>query len=305
MTILTHFGMHNSNKSSPFAGTEANGLSSAAQPSEKQTPLPALETTQSLTHLPESARGVALLLHGFGGNVHEMRPVANLLIPLGWAVSAPLLPGHHRTPSQKMPASSWAEWVAVAKSHLEQLYQRYQQKVTLVALSNGSPIALELSQQHPEKIDKLVLIAPFFKIKMPEFFKFSGKKIVAALKYVMPHIKRGPSGILDPAERNKADALRHYKTLNSRALHSALELIERVKTNLHRVSHPLLMIVSSNDRVVCTDEAKQILAAMPSADKHLQEVHASNHILTLDHDKKEILERIADFLGLPVQQHNH
>src|SRR5262249_53931839 len=54
-----------------------------------------------------------LLLHGFTGTPSEMLPIGEALAKRGYAVSAPLLPGHG-TRVEDLARTTWEQWFATA-----------------------------------------------------------------------------------------------------------------------------------------------------------------------------------------------
>ena len=64
-----------------------------------------------------------LLLHGFTGTPGHMRYLGERLRDEGYAVSAPLLPGHGETLAA-MRASNWRQWLTAARMALCELRER-------------------------------------------------------------------------------------------------------------------------------------------------------------------------------------
>ena len=76
-------------------------------------PAPVIEGAE-----PFSARGSdrgVLVVHGFTGNPHSMRPVAEALAAAGFSVELPLLPGHG-TSVEDMQETSFPDWLGAAEA---------------------------------------------------------------------------------------------------------------------------------------------------------------------------------------------
>ncbi len=122
-----------------------------------------LQAYQGPEHEPfewESANGhAAVLVHGFPGTPAEMRPVAEVLHALGWATRGVLLPGFGREFPEitRHTHDDWAN--AVGKAIAEQ--RRNHKYVVLVGNSVGAALAMKVAAQ--EKVDGLLLFAPFWR----------------------------------------------------------------------------------------------------------------------------------------------
>jgi pimeloyl-ACP methyl ester carboxylesterase len=100
--------------------------------------------------------GACLLIHGLGGGVYELQPLARVLHQQGWTVRGMNLPGHDQ-PAPWMPASTWPQWVDCVHTEYQRLRQDHEQ-VAVVGLSNGGLLALHLAAQ--VRVSRLVLLAP-------------------------------------------------------------------------------------------------------------------------------------------------
>src|SRR5919201_1920481 len=86
--------------------------------------------------LEGEGRGRAvLLLHGFGDTPQTLRYLADDLWAHGYAVRAPLLPGHGRT-VRDFRGSRAEDWLGVAREELRALRAAYD-SVAVVGLSKG------------------------------------------------------------------------------------------------------------------------------------------------------------------------
>ena len=60
--------------------------------------------------------------------------------------------------------------------------------------------------------------------------------------------------------------------------------------------HPTLIIQSPLDRVVCPSGAHYLMENLGSPIKELLWLEKSNHVVTLDVEREQVLERISQFL---------
>src|SRR5215213_9402742 len=79
-----------------------------------------------------------LILHGFGDTPQSLRYLAEYLHQAGYAVRAPLLPGHGRT-LREFAASGGEAWVAHARAEWARLREQYP-GAYLVGVSMGGAL---------------------------------------------------------------------------------------------------------------------------------------------------------------------
>lgn len=104
---------------------------------------------------------VAILVHGYPGTPHEMRPLAHLLHRAGWTTHAPLLPGFGAD-IETLAERTHDEWINAIEDAVRTHRQTHDQ-VVLVGLSMGGAICINLAVRHA--VDGLVLLAPFVRFE--------------------------------------------------------------------------------------------------------------------------------------------
>lgn len=102
-------------------------------------------------------RPAALLVHGFPGTPAEMRPLGNLLQPMGWTVQGLLLPGFGAE-FGSLGERRYEEWLEKIVAALVALRRRHC-PVMLVGYSLGG--ALAICAAAAARPDGVVLLAPF------------------------------------------------------------------------------------------------------------------------------------------------
>jgi len=113
-----------------------------------------------------------LLVHGFTGSPHSMRPVAQHFMELGYAVEMPVLTGH-ATRWQDLRDSTYQQWLASA----EQGYRRLTDqglRVVVIGMSMGGTVATHLSARLP------VAVVVAQAVKVVADVKAAGKVMQAA-----------------------------------------------------------------------------------------------------------------------------
>lgn len=256
--------------------------------------MPQLSNQPFLTKGDRYPDHVCLFLHGLGGGIYEMQPLAQTLQKKGFSTCGILYPGHDQD-VKKMPASKWEAWYDHIQATFAQLKTTHK-KVSLIGFSTGCPLALKLTQDSPNhEIESLILMAPYLKIKRypllppPEWLVYS-------LGYVLTDLPRLTLPIKDKAMLKAAKAAAFFKTFNMAAVRSANELIQSIKPHLEEVKQPTLIFQAKGDSVVDPSGAQYLYDHLGSANKSLKWLSQSDHIIPLDQDREEIIQQTTSFL---------
>ena len=88
------------------------------------------------------------LIHGFTATPGTMNPLGQALAQkTGYTISAPLLPGHGRTP-EEMAKTRWHDWLRAVQHEFDLLSRRCRD-VSVVGLSMGGTLTLLLAESRP------------------------------------------------------------------------------------------------------------------------------------------------------------
>lgn len=239
----------------------------------------------------EHAGTAVLLLHGLTSTPQMVRPVAEHLAEQGFAVSAPLLPGHGTTWRQ-MATTRYAGWLAAVVSSLEELRAEHD-TVVVFGVSMGGALATDVAARRPELIDAMVLVNPAF----------------AATDWrlkVIPHVKSFvpvAQGIADDVRREGPPRELAYPWTPLKAFDSFIEQWPRLVRQLPEVHQPVLLVRSRHDRVVPPISAETFLGAVGSEDVTVRWLEESGHVAPLDHDAEELIAITTQFVGR--MEHGH
>ena len=130
-----------------------------------------------------------LLLHGWGSSSDSWVKIQQMLAGKGFRVIVPDLPGFGKTSA---PNSIWGveEYANFVNELLELLTSEVNNsQVIVVGHSFGGQTAIQFAVQHPEKVEKLVLIAAAGVRRTPGVFKklvMVVAKVVSFLLYLVP-----------------------------------------------------------------------------------------------------------------------
>jgi pimeloyl-ACP methyl ester carboxylesterase len=213
-----------------------------------------------------------LMIHGFAASLHTWEPWAQALagpfrvlrldLP-GSGLSAPDALGNYRD----------ARTVALLRALLD---QRGIRRAHLLGHSIGGRIAWTFAATHPERVDRLVLLAPdgfassgFAYGQAPEV-----PAMLGLMRYVLPapllRMNLAPA-YADPATLTDAMHTRYHDLL--RAPGSRQALLERMRQTvlvdpvplLHRIQAPTLLLWGDRDAFIPTANAEDFLRALPQA----------------------------------------
>jgi pimeloyl-ACP methyl ester carboxylesterase len=213
-----------------------------------------------------------LLLHGFASSLQTWDDWAQRLQG-DWRVIRIDLPGAGLTGPDPTGDYGDARSVAIIQALLDELQL---ERVTLIGHSMGGRLAWRFAADHPERVDKLVLIAPdgyaspgFEYGKPPEV-----GITVQAMRFVLPRALVRASlapAYADPDLLTDAVVTRYHEMLLAPGVRGAL--IERTRqlvlqeptVFLQRITAPTLLMWGERDALIPPANAQDYLKALPRA----------------------------------------
>lgn len=240
--------------------------------------------------LKERGSRGALLLHGFGDTPQTLRLLALQLHEEGYAVRAPLLPGHGRTMAA-FTASRAEDWVGAARDELAEM-RREKSSVSLVGLSMGGAIATILAAEVAD-LCALGLIAPYLAMQRHVAIAASVHRVWG--KFAGEISGNSPFSILDPEEKKKNLA---YGSVTGGSLYQLLRTVRMANRALPAVTAPTLLIQSREDPRVSPRTAKRAMGAIGAKEKKLVMTTGAGHVITVDYGREKVFEEISSWLRL-------
>jgi carboxylesterase len=229
-----------------------------------------------------------LLLHGFGDTPQSVAYLAGYLQGSGWAVRAPLLPGHGRT-LRDFARSGAEAWIAHARDELARLRERVP-RVVVVGQSMGGAIATVLAAEEPG-IDALVLLAPY--LGMPDPIRHLARAWLL-WEPLLPFVGAGgAASILDEAERARSLA---YGAVSGRLLRQLLRVVERAEAAAPAVTVPTLLVQSRHDNRITPETCRRAFARLGSSRKRLVWLDDGGHVLAVDRGRDRLFALVAAWL---------
>jgi carboxylesterase len=227
---------------------------------------------------PAGAGTGVLLVHGFTGSPFSMRPWGEHLAAEGFAVRAPLLPGHG-TRWQDANLTTEQDWVDAVSRAFDELRAECE-RVVVAGLSMGGTLAIRLAELRPDDVAALVLVNPSLLTERRD------AKLLPLLARLTPSWKAIANDIKKPGVDERA-----YAKLPTRAVLGLRRLWTATRADLGRVTAPLLVFRSVTDHVVEPASVRVLLAGVSSHDTTEVLLEDSYHVATLDNDAPAIFER--------------
>jgi len=239
--------------------------------------------------LVENGNIGVLVSHGFTGNPHSMRYLAEGLASAGFTVALPRLKGHGTTPAD-MAASTASDWVADLERASAWLQQRCD-TLFMTGLSMGGTLTLLMAGQHPDLFKGIIPINAIL---------FSNSPDLASLAFMSP----APAEVPGVGNDIKAEGVTEnaYPVIPVPTIKELFTLMKVADEMLPRITCPALIFASRNDHVVPPANSEYIFQKLPNADKQLVWLENSYHVATLDNDKDLILQKSIDFIKAHTQQ---
>ncbi|RJE47968.1 MULTISPECIES: alpha/beta fold hydrolase [unclassified Dehalobacter] len=216
-----------------------------------------------------------LIIHGFGGGVHEVKPLAEYLTALGYDVICPILKGHSTT-RHEMKKATYLDWIDSAERELLRL-KEIGDEILLIGFSMGGLIAFNLACKHD--IKAIVTInTPIFYWNIYQVFR----NIADDVKNKKPnHIKR---------------YLQAKKISPFLSMIQFLLLLHQTKPKLKKINCPILIIQAEDDDTVRRKSVDYINKHVSSDRKKIRYFQKGGHLILLSPMAEQVMICVEDFL---------
>ena len=270
-----------------------------------------------IEHTLQGAGPVVLVCHGTSSNCFSTE-LAGPLVEAGFSVLTPSRPGYGRTPSEVGRNNLQAAEALVALLDNLEI-----QACSVVAISGGGPTGVSLAANHPERVQRLVLIEanthtegrqnePAYRSQKAFYGPLHGVmwRMLGLTSSLLPRrMARQTLAIFsshDPEDAIKqlsaediAAICRFYQGRSSRQ--GALnDLTHSVRAELlQKISAPALIFHSREDVSIPFSHAEWSLQHIPNAE--LCESGFTGHFFWIGPDYQEICRRLVAFLKSDIQ----
>ncbi len=234
-----------------------------------------------------NAPGV-LLLHGAGDTPQTLRELGRHLHDRGFAVSAPLLPGHGRSVRDFRRVRATA-WHAAALAAYDELHAG-RRWTGIVGLSMGGALAAIIASERPQA-EALVLLAPY--LGLPRSLRLAAAVWRVANLFSPYFSSEDPRSIRNPEAAVHGLAYGVFTPAAARALQ---QLADAGAAVLPAIRTPTLIVQSRQDNRVAPGVAERAYARLGTADRRLAWVSMGGHVITVDYGKERVFKLTEDWL---------
>ena len=244
-----------------------------------------IEGTESFFHPGNGKKESVLLLQGFAGNTAELLPLGNFLAGRGYTVLAPRLPGHGTT-VEDMLRTNAEDWLDAVRDAYAILHG-FPRDIVVIGASMGGSLAILLAAE--KKVKGIVtLAAPVFIAQEQGISALPPKEMLSPSDFT-PEIRRSLENV--PLAANLV-----YDKIPLLSVYDLLEVIDRTKNCLPKVTAPALIIHGKADTMAAVESAGYIAAHIGSSRKELVLLDGAGHLLPLMEDREAVFERVGTFL---------
>lgn len=216
-----------------------------------------------------------LVIHGFGGSIDEISPLAKHLKGEGYHVICPVLKGHTGK-RRDLRGISYKEWICSAEESLKELLGKCD-KVYLIGFSMGGLIALNLATRY--QVEGVVTL------NSPIYY-WDLKRIVLNI-------------IGDIQQRKPENIKRYLKSGGSFPISALLNfriLLDRSKQLIKEVVCPVLITQALEDDTVRKSSAGYIYETVASKQKSIKYYENSGHLILWSQASDCVIRDIQSFL---------
>lgn len=237
-----------------------------------------------------------LAFHGFTGTTSELKPTLDAVSEAGFAVEAPLLPGHGTTPSD-LQNRTFDEWLSAGREHRDRVLARGD-SLALCGFSMGSLVALALAAETPTRVAGLIVLGNAVELAMYSTLPF---RLFDRFSWTVPDAYLRKPRRADMQDREAARRLSSY---DRHPLRSAMEVYRaglRVRPLVGQITCPALILHGAKDHVCPRKNAAWLADHLGSRDVTVRIYERSAHVVAADFDRDDVARDVVGFLQrLPV-----
>lgn len=223
----------------------------------------------------DSNKPKCLIIHGFGGGIHEIEPIAKHLIDLDYDVVCPTLKGHSTT-KKDMREAIYADWIESAECEFLRMKESGDE-VLLIGFSMGGLIAFNLASKYNTKA--------IVTINTPIFYW----NLAQVIHNLVDDIKN----------RNIVNIKRYLQAKQNSPISSMrqfLFLLNQTKSKLEEVKCPLLIIQAKDDDTSRRKSVDYIYNHVSSAKKNIKYYNEGGHQILQSSVSEQVFSCVDDFI---------
>lgn len=260
-----------------------------------------------------------LLIHGLTGTPAEMQILGKGLHKEGFTVYGMQLAGHCGNEDDLL-STDWRDWYDSVNRAADRLLQHVD-TMFVGGLSMGAVLALKLAADRGEDVQGLGVYGPTFVYDgwtMPYYVRLSFMLKwfrMFGLFRKSVFIERPPYGLKDERIRKTiaesmlaGDSVKGGLAGNPLgALAEMMELAKITKEQLKSVTAPCLIMHAKDDDIANLETNSGLVARSVQGPVKLITLENSYHLITIDRDRKRVIQESVDFFNdlVPVRAHHH
>ncbi len=254
-----------------------------------------------LPRLVSEAGRVIFFVHGAGGDADAWEFVRSQLLAKGFASISMDLRGHGYSAHPRHPSRYEIKHLVVDIVTI--LDQERIEKMILIGHSYGAVVATNFAIEHPERLEKLVIISGAH--SAPNYLKSKILKklsigIIHALAFISPPAIGDWHSPYPKGKHHKDYELKglvrtiFYNSWASYLLTSKQNINLDIEHKLSRIKTPTLLIVGTKDSIFPHNISRQMQALIPNSTLEL--IDGANHVVILN-NADETVRLIENFLS--------
>ena len=229
----------------------------------------------------EGSSHAVLLIHGFTACPAQMIPLGKMLHEAGFTVRCIRLPGHGTSP-EDMKNSTWQMWLHEARTAAREMRKMYPH-FTVAGLSMGGALAMILA----EEMDLTACVT----LAAPTNAANKLAALAGLLHPVYPTVHTRLSRSTQPKEYDVG-----YTFYPTKKVADLNRIMRMARTNLHKITCPLLSIQSRKDRTIVPESMETIQEKASSTVKEHLWLQEAPHVITLSTELPLIAQTMIHFL---------
>jgi carboxylesterase len=250
-----------------------------------------IPTTEPFLLLGDSSKPGCLLIHGFTGTPKEMRRMGEYLQGQGHTCLGIRLTGH-ATQIEDMARSRWTDWTASVEDGYN-LLCGLSEEIFLIGLSMGGALSLLMSTHFAPRVRGVIAMST--PARLPTDYPTWLLQFISLFVKYRPKTNETPgSGWFDKAAYREHIA---YSQNPVRAVTELKKLTLEMRMALPKVSIPVLLMHSKDERYVSPDNMERIYAGLINAsDKTKLYITGSGHVLPRDASREQVFQAAVQFI---------
>ena len=239
----------------------------------------------------DPSKPACLLIHGFTGTPKEMRWMGEFLNGQGYTCLGIRLAGHATHP-EDMIRSRWTDWVASVEDGY-QILRGMNENIFLIGLSMGGILSLLMSTRLAPSVKGVVAMST--PSRLPTDYPIWFIELISHAMRYRPKSKEPPgSGWFDKTAYKDHVA---YAMNPVRSTAELKKLILEMRVALAKVSVPVLLMHSRDERYILPDNIEDIFAGLINAsDKTKLYITGSGHNLPRDARREQVFQSALEFI---------